>query len=97
MIGGHPIRSDSGFVSAGTGAGTGANRVRFSPSPFDGPSSSVAATAAGQGIVMQTDWSPTHPVADPAPAARSSRPSRSSQHHHYITESDLQRDFNIYP
>ena len=69
MMVGHnpPQRSDSGFVSGGP------NRVRFSPSPFEpagsgGPGSGVA---PGQGIVMQTDWSPTHPAAvEPLPAAR---------------------------
>ena len=82
----HPAtRSDSGFVSAGPVAG-GANRVRFSPSPFEG--------SAGQSIVMQTDWSPTHPAG--AGDTVRSRQVRNNQHH-FVTESDLQRDFNIYP
>ena len=59
------------------------NRVRFSPSPFE-------STSGMHGnVVMQTDWSPTH--VDPSRSSSRSRP------HHFITESDLQRDFNIYP
>lgn len=81
-------RSDSGFVST-------TNRVRFSPSPFE----------KSGNIVMTTDWSPTH---DPSLSMTSQGPlhrGRASgragpsmlHHHHYVTESDLQRDFNLYP
>ena len=79
-------RSDSGFVST-------SNRVRFSPSPYE----------KGGGVYV-TDWSPTHepPRATPKspfPAMQNQRgrSSTPSSTHHYITESDLQRDFNLYP
>ena len=78
-------RSDSGFVST-------SNRVRFSPSPYE----------KGGGVYV-TDWSPTHepPRATPKspfPMQRSGgRSTTPSSTHHYITESDLQRDFNLYP
>ena len=89
MTGGMPTmgasRSDSGFVST-------SNRVRFSPSPYE----------KGGGVYV-TDWSPTHepPRATPKspfPMQRSGgRSTTPSSTHHYITESDLQRDFNLYP
>ncbi len=79
-------RSDSGFVS-------NTNRVRFSPSPFD----------KGNNVVMTTDWSPTHETQGGPPLHRGSSGRQASGvragpmlHHHYVTESDLQRDFNLY-
>ena len=75
-------RSDSGFVST-------SNRVRFSPSPYE----------KGGGVYV-TDWSPTHepPRATPkSPFPMQRRSTTPSSTHHYITESDLQRDFNLYP
>ena len=81
-------RSDSGFVST-------TNRVRFSPSPFE----------KSGNIVMTTDWSPTHdPSLSVTSASASQGPLHRSRaagrgmlhHHHYVTESDLQRDFNLY-
>ncbi len=98
-------RSDSGFVST-------SNRVRFSPSPFDkGPGGQqapfVGPTSGGGAYV--TDWSPTHEPSGPGshrstpkspfPMQRHSRQAQGPGpgHTHYITESDLQRDFNLYP
>ena len=76
-------RSDSGFVST-------TNRVRFSPSPFE----------KSGNIVMTTDWSPTHDPSLSAPSQgplqRSRMSGRGMLHHHYVTESDLQRDFNLF-
>ena len=98
---GNPIgasRSDSGFVST-------SNRVRFSPSPFE----KGGGNSSG---VYVTDWSPTHEPPPPVPPAphrtpkspfpmqrhkRTSDSSMQPSSHHYITESDLQRDFNLYP
>ena len=99
------IRSDSGFVSSASGGG---NRVRFSPSPFDSSTSAIITSTAGGNIYM-TDWSPTH--VDPLPlrtsstsATENTKPQISisaqrakGRSNHYISESDLQRDFNIYP
>ena len=78
-------RSDSGFVST-------SNRVRFSPSPFEKNSS-----------VYVTDWSPTHEATPSSGSGTRTTPKspfpmqRQNRHsnHHYITESDLQRDFNL--
>ncbi len=84
-------RSDSGFVST-------SNRVRFSPSPFEKTGAYV------------TDWSPTHEqhrtpssttsssAKSPFPVQRHNRNSNSSTSggHHYITERDLQRDFDLH-
>lgn len=97
-------RSDSGFVST-------SNRVRFSPSPFEKSGSAYVtdwspthepplppvpvstSSAAGTG---------NRQIKAPFPMQRQSRTtpssvSSASTTHHYITESDLQRDFNLYP
>ena len=101
------LRSDSGFVSSASGGERG-NRVRFSPSPFETGSSAIITSTSG-GHILMTDWSPTH--VDPLPLRNStvapdpttkSQPHISSQRgksrsNHYISESDLQRDFNIFP
>ena len=75
----NPTPPDSISEEGRNDSTTPANRVRFSPSPFE------PASHGGGQVVMQTDWSPTHV-----------QPSR-NRPHHFITESDLQRDFNIYP
>ena len=101
------LRSDSGFVSSASGGERG-NRVRFSPSPFETGSSAIITSTSG-GHILMTDWSPTH--VEPLPLRNSSTApdtSTKSQPHiatqrgksranHYISESDLQRDFNIFP
>ena len=107
VSGGGGVRSDSGFVSSASGGG-GGNRVRFSPSPFESATSTVITSTTGGGHLLMTDWSPTH--VEPLPLRGSnttmdttqSQPSISSQRgkgrsNHYISESDLQREFNIYP
>jgi hypothetical protein len=51
-------------------------------------------------VVMTTDWSPTHepqgPLQRGSGARTAVRGPSSMLHHHYVTESDLQRDFNLY-
>ena len=100
------LRSDSGFVSSASGGDRG-NRVRFSPSPFESSTSAIITSTSG-GHILMTDWSPTHVEPLPlrksnaAPETSKSQPSISTQRgkgrsNHYISESDLQRDFNIYP
>ena len=91
-------RSDSGFVST-------SNRVRFSPSPFDKTGAYVTdwspthespaapppphrAPPTGGGGANNTS------TKSPFPMQRHNRTPSSA--HHYITESDLQRDFNLY-
>ena len=99
------IRSDSGFASSTSGGG--GSRVRFSPSPFESTTSTIITSSIGGGHVLMTDWSPTHveplPLRTPNKTLAShSQPPISMQRgkgrsNHYISESDLQRDFNLYP
>ena len=109
LTSGGGVRSDSGFVSSTSGGG--GNRVRFSPSPFESATSTIITSGAGGGHVLMTDWSPTHAEPLPlrsssattaTPPTSLSQPSLSSHRggkgrsNHYISESDLQRDFNLY-
>ena len=100
------LPSDSGFVSSASGGERG-TRVRFSPSPFETGRSAIVTSTSG-GHILMTDWSPTHveplplrnsnAVTDPTKSQSSISSQRGkSRPHHYISESDLQRDFNIYP
>ena len=101
------LRSDSGFVSSASGGERG-NRVRFSPSPFETGTSAIITSTSG-GHILMTDWSPTHveplplrnstAVPDPStkPQPHISTQRGKSRSNNYISESDLQRDFNIYP
>ena len=93
-------RSDSGFVST-------SNRVRFSPSPFEKGSLTGGAYVTDWSPTHEPPLVPAPPhraptvQKSPFPMQRHNRgtskqpPSTAAQH--YITESDLQRDFDLYP
>ena len=94
-------RSDSGFVST-------SNRVRFSPSPFEkgGPNSTgvyVTDWSPTHEPPPPVPPAPHRTPKSPFPMQRHKRTSDATpggsmqpSNHHYITESDLQRDFNLY-
>lgn len=89
-------RSDSGFVST-------SNRVRFSPSPFEkgayvtdwSPTHDQPVAPPPPATGSATHRAPNSATKSPFPMQRHNR--NPSSTHHYITESDLQRDFNLYP
>ena len=94
-------RSDSGFVST-------SNRVRFSPSPFEktgayvtdwSPTHEPPGSQALRPTTTTTSSAPasggtSNPSKSPFPSQRHNRTPSSA--HHFVTESDLQRDFNLY-